>query len=42
MLRRVIPITVYIDGDYEGLAEVAEDLRNEIMQIMTEFGYPFV
>ena len=39
MLRRVVPITIYIDGDYEGLAEVADDLRNEIARIMAEDGY---
>ncbi len=42
MLHRVVPITIYIDGDYEGLAEVAEYLENEIVRIMTEAGYPRV
>jgi hypothetical protein len=36
-LRRVIPISIYIDGDFPG---VAEDLSDEIRRIMTEAGYP--
>jgi hypothetical protein len=39
MLRRVVPITIYIDGDYEGLTEVAENLENEIVRILAEAGY---
>jgi hypothetical protein len=42
MLRRVVPITIYIDGDYEGLTDVANDLRTEITRIMAEIGYPQV
>jgi len=41
-LRRVVPITIYIDGDYEGLAELAEVLSGEIGSMMTEKDYPQV
>jgi hypothetical protein len=42
MLRRVVPVTIYIDGDDDGLTNVANDLRNDIARIMGEMGYPEV
>jgi hypothetical protein len=42
MLRRVVPITIYIDGVHEGLADVADDLREETLRILAEVGYPQV
>jgi hypothetical protein len=41
-LHRTIPITIYIDGEYEGLAEVADDLKGEIARLMADIGYPQV
>jgi hypothetical protein len=40
MLQRTVPITIYIDGDYDGLADLATVLRTEAVRIMTEIGYP--
>lgn len=42
MLRRVVPVTIYIDGDDDGLTEVADVLRSDIARIMGEMGYPEV
>ena len=43
-LRRVIPISIYIGhdtrGKYKDSPDVADDLRNEIIGIMTDAGYP--
>jgi hypothetical protein len=42
MLRRIVPVTIYVDGEYDGLAEVANDLKGEVSRIMGESGYPQV
>ena len=42
MLRRIVPITIYVDGDYDARAELADDLRGEAVRMMTEIGYPQV
>src|SRR3989442_2360130 len=42
MLRRVLPITLYVDGDYEDLAAVAESLRDDIVAMLADNGYRLV
>ncbi len=42
MLRRTVPITIYIDGDYDGLSDLAANLKDEVAQIMEKLGYPKV
>jgi hypothetical protein len=42
MLQRTVPITIYIDGNYDGLADLAAVLKDDAARIMTEFGYPQV
>src|SRR3989442_6910967 len=42
MLRRVLPITLYVDGDYDDLTAVAESLREDIVAMLAENGYRLV
>jgi hypothetical protein len=42
MLRRTVPITIYIDGDYDGLSDLAANLKDEVAQIMEQSGFPTV
>ncbi len=42
MLRRVLPITLYVDGDYDDLTAVAESLRDDIVAMLADHGYRLV
>ncbi len=38
-LRRTIPITIFVDGEYEGIGEVAANLKDRTIEILANSGY---
>ena len=42
MLRRTIPITIFVDGDYEDIGTVAADLKDRAIEILASSGYVVV
>lgn len=42
MLRRTIPITIFVDGDYEEIGTVAADLKDRAIEILASSGYILV
>ena len=41
-LRRTIPITIFVDGDYEDIGAVAADLQDRAIEILASSGYKLV
>jgi hypothetical protein len=41
-LRRTIPITIFVDGDYEHIGTVAADLKDRAIEILASSGYKLV
>lgn len=41
-LRRTIPITIFVDGEYEGIGAIAADLKDRAIKILASSGYILV